>query len=66
MSNVGKNGDWETRKISVIGTLQSFISQLSIGEEITKVSLPAVLLAPYSATELAAFRTLGYVQLLLR
>jgi len=66
MSNVGKNGDWETRKISVIGTLQSFISQLSIGDEITKVSLPAVLLAPYSATELAAFRTLGYVHLLLR
>ncbi len=65
-SYVDKAGEWETRKISIIGALQSFISQLTVGEEITKVSLPAVLLSPYSAIELAAYRGLSFIHVLLQ
>jgi hypothetical protein len=32
----GKNGEWETRKISIMGVVKRFISQLSYGQELTR------------------------------
>jgi len=65
MSYIEKGGEWETRKISILGALQSFISQLSIGQELSKVSMPAVILSPYSAIELAGYRGLSFIHILL-
>jgi hypothetical protein len=48
MSNVDITGtEWETRKISLFGVAKSFVSQLSVGQDLTKVSLPAIFLNPY-------------------
>jgi hypothetical protein len=65
-SYVDEKGEWESRKISIFGALASFINQLSIGEDLTKISIPSVLLFPYSALELGASRTLGFIDILLR
>jgi len=61
-----QTGEWENRKISVIGTLASFINQLTIGDDLTKISIPSALLCPYSALELAAVRALRYFDLMLK
>lgn len=53
-------GDWQNRKISLLGAAKSFLSQLSIGQDLTKVSLPAAFQYPYSALELGAFRSLAH------
>jgi hypothetical protein len=39
----GKNGEWETRKISIMGVVKRFISQLSYGQELTRCSPVPVL-----------------------
>jgi len=65
-SYVDKTGEWADRKISIFGALQSFISQLTIGDDLTKISLPSVLLYPYSALEYGGFRALNHAHLLLK
>jgi len=64
MSYIDQHGDWENRKISIIGVAKSFISQLSIGQDLTKISLPAAFQYPYSALELGAHRSLSFSHLL--
>jgi hypothetical protein len=54
MSLVDQHGEWEGRKISIIGA------------DLTKVSLPSVFLSPFSSLELAGYRTLQHVDLLLK
>jgi len=58
------HGEWEERKIHILGPLKSFISHLRNGQDLTKVSLPSVLLRPYSMIEEFASRTLGHIPLL--
>lgn len=55
----GKNGEWETRKISIMGVVKRFISQLSYGQELTRISMPSEFLNPYSILEVAAVRYLA-------
>jgi len=55
----GKNGEWETRKISIMGVVKRFISQLSYGQELTRISMPSEFLNPYSILEVAAGRYLA-------
>lgn len=55
----GKNGEWETRKISIMGVVKRFISQLSYGQELTRISMPSEFLNPYSILELCAVRYLA-------
>ncbi len=39
----GKNGEWESRKISIMGVVKRFISQLSYGQDLTRfVLLPFI------------------------
>lgn len=57
-SYVGVRGEWETRQISIIGVVKRFISQLSYGQDLTKISLPSEFLNPYSVLEFAAVRYL--------
>jgi len=64
MSYLDQPGDWEARRISIIGVAKSFISQLSIGQDLTKISLPAAFQYPYSALELGGHRNLSFVHLL--
>lgn len=54
----GKNGEWETRKISIMGVVKRFISQLSYGQELTRISMPSEFLNPYSILEVCAVRYL--------
>lgn len=65
-SYVDEKGEWEHRKITIFGTLASFISQLSIGDDLTKISLPSALLFPYSALELGGSRGLSYIDILIK
>jgi len=55
----GKNGEWETRKISIMGVVKRFISQLSYGQELTRISMPSEFLNPYSILEVCAVRYLA-------
>lgn len=55
-----QDAEWRTRKISVMGTLRSFVSQLRPGQELTKVSIPVQLLFPFSILEVVAYRELSY------
>ncbi|EGG18411.1 oxysterol binding family protein [Cavenderia fasciculata] len=64
MSYADLHGEWETREISIFGAVKSFISQLGIGQELTKVSMPSMFLMPYSILELAGARYLKYFHLL--
>ena len=59
LSNVEKDGPWRTRPIDLWGVLKSFVSQLKIGDQITKISLPAEMCYPYSMLEMVAFRQLS-------
>jgi len=65
-SFVEEQGEWLNRKISIVGALQSFITQLSIGDDLTKISLPSALLFPYSGLELSAVRGISSIHYLLR
>lgn len=55
----GKNGEWENRKISIMGVVKRFISQLSYGQDLTRISMPSEFLNPYSILEVAATRYLA-------
>eukprot|EP01128_Nolandella_sp_AFSM9_P010069 TRINITY_DN685_c0_g1_i1.p1 TRINITY_DN685_c0_g1~~TRINITY_DN685_c0_g1_i1.p1 ORF type:complete len:932 (+),score=257.28 TRINITY_DN685_c0_g1_i1:84-2798(+) len=50
--------EWRTRKINVLSLLTGFLKQLSPGEDMTKVSLPAVILHPFSMLETIGQREL--------
>lgn len=55
----GKGGEWENRKISIMGVVKRFISQLSYGQDLTRISMPSEFLNPYSILEMAATRYLA-------
>jgi hypothetical protein len=59
------DAEWRTRKISFFGVVKSFVSQLKPGQELTKVSLPAHLLFPFSILEVCGQRELNYFEVLL-
>jgi hypothetical protein len=65
MSLVDQDGEWKFRKITLMGVVRSFVSQLRPGQDLTRVSLPAVLLHPYSMLEVIGYRELTYFELLL-
>eukprot|EP01114_Cavostelium_apophysatum_P001644 TRINITY_DN11443_c0_g1_i1.p1 TRINITY_DN11443_c0_g1~~TRINITY_DN11443_c0_g1_i1.p1 ORF type:complete len:370 (-),score=81.26 TRINITY_DN11443_c0_g1_i1:97-1206(-) len=58
-SYVDQTGEWRTKKISLMGVVQSFISQLRPGQDLTRTSLPSILSYPFSLLEVLASRTLG-------
>lgn len=59
-------GDWETRPISIIGVVKRFISQLSYGQDLTRIAMPSEFLNPYSVLELIAYRYLSNFNILLQ
>jgi len=64
LSYVHIDGDWEDRKISLFGAVKSFISQLKIGQDLTRVSLPCVFCRPYSLLEEVAARNFVHLDIL--
>merc|ERR1711991_645284 len=54
----------ETKKISVGGAVKSFISQMRVGQDLTKISMPAAFCYPYSGLELSAYRNLRCADIL--
>jgi len=54
-------GEWEQRKISLFGAVRSFIGQLKVGQDLTRVSLPCCFLRPYSLLEEVATRNFAYI-----
>jgi len=58
------DAEWRKRKINLFSVLRSFVSQLSPGQELTKVSLPSELCHPFSMLELVAFRELQLFHIL--
>ena len=57
-------GEWELRKISLFGAVKSFIGQLKVGQDMTRVSLPCVFLRPYSLLEEVASRNFSHLPIL--
>lgn len=57
--------DWEVKEISVYGAAKAFIRQLSVGMDLTHVSIPAIFLLPYSILEFIAVRMTHAFHLLL-
>jgi len=57
--------DWEVKEISVYGAAKAFIRQLSVGMDLTHVSIPAIFLLPYSILEFVAVRMTSAFHLLL-
>lgn len=55
-SSRNKNVEWNRRKISLLGAAWSLIRQWRNGQDLTKVSMPAEFLNPYSALEISSFR----------
>ena len=55
------HGEWEERKISLWGAAKAFISQLRPGQDMTKITIPALFLRPYSILEEVASRMIGNV-----
>jgi len=60
---VDKDGDWRQKKISLMGVVQSFASQLKIGQDMTRVSLPCIFLYPFSMLEVMGHRELSAFEL---
>lgn len=58
------HGEWEQRKISLWGAARAFITQLRVGQDMTKMSIPAIFLRPYSILEEIATRSMAKVHLL--
>jgi len=58
------DAEWRKRRINLFSVLRSFVSQLSPGQELTKVSLPSELCHPFSMLELVAYRELQLVHIL--
>jgi len=59
------HGEWETRPISIMGVVKRFISQLSYGQDLTRIAMPSEFLNPYSVLELAAIRYMSKFSILL-
>jgi len=64
-SYAGVAGEWETRQISIMGVVKRFISQLSYGQDLTKISMPSEFLNPYSVLEFVSLRYLTRFPILL-
>jgi len=64
-SYAGVSGEWETRQISIMGVVKRFISQLSYGQDLTKISMPSEFLNPYSVLEMVSLRYLTRFPILL-
>jgi len=56
MSLVDKDGEWRHKRVTIMGVVQSFVSQLKIGQDLTRVSLPALFLYPFSMLEVLGHR----------
>jgi len=64
MSVVADDSEWQTRRISILGAVKSFIGQLSVGQDLVRVTLPSAFVYPYSGLELGGLRSLEYFQIL--
>lgn len=64
ISYIEQQGEWRTRKITLFGVVRSLLSDLKIGQDMTRVSLPATLLYPFSMLEVFSARELGVFHLL--
>lgn len=58
------HGEWEQRKISLWGAARAFITQLRVGQDMTRIVIPAIFLRPYSILEEIASRVMGKVHIL--
>ena len=58
------DAEWVSRPIGVFGAVAGFASQLSVGADLTRISMPAIFFHPYSQLELLSYRTLRYLSLL--
>jgi len=56
MSLVDKDGEWRNKRVTIMGVVQGFVSQLKIGQDLTRVSLPALFLYPFSMLEVLGQR----------
>lgn len=63
-SNVVKSGEWKSRKINLWSVMRSFVSQLKLGQDLTKISLPAEMCHPYSMLEVMSYRETTLFKLL--
>jgi len=52
------DAEWRTRHISIIDVVKSLVSQVTPGQDITKLSLPSILCHPFSMLELISHREL--------
>jgi len=66
ISFIEQDGEWRTRKITLFGVVRSFISEVKVGQDMTRVSLPATLLYPFSMLEVFSARELGVFHLLFK
>ncbi len=66
MSHADQHGVWESKTYSIFGAARSIISNLSIGQDVTRISLPALFLRPYSLLEVFGGRALEYFDIIYR
>jgi len=65
VSYADANGEWRNKKVSFKDVISGFVSQLKVGQDLTRVSLPAAVLYPFSMLETFAVRELSSFELLL-
>jgi hypothetical protein len=56
--------EWRSRPVNLLKVVSSFVSQLSIGDELTRVSLPTEICHPFSILEVISFRELTCINVL--
>lgn len=56
------HGEWEQRKISIWGATKAFIFNLKRGQDMTRISIPAIFFRPYSLLEEIATRVLSRIE----
>jgi len=56
--------EWRKRPVNLLKVISSFVSQLSIGDELTRVSLPTEICHPFSILEMISFRELTCINVL--
>jgi len=56
--------EWRKRPVNLLKLISSFVSQLSIGDELTRVSLPTEICHPFSILEVLSHRELSCVNVL--
>jgi len=56
--------EWRKRPVNLLKVISSFVSQLSIGDELTRVSLPTEICHPFSILEVISFRELTCINVL--